>query len=1061
MSTYVPGVETYLPDIKPFTPDSKFLSSALQTRQDKYNRNWSTANSLYNKIVYAPLSREDNLDKRNQYIEQIQPALEKISGMDLSIAQNINSAKSVFAPFYEDELLVKDMMYTTNYQNQMGYANRLFESIDKDQQSKWWETGVKDLQYKMQDFQNASGNAALNMGLPRYVEDVNLYQAAEKYLSELDPPLKIELPINLNSNDDYIITQQNGDLVTGQALEAIKNRFINDPMIQRAYYTEAFVKGRNFADQGVKSGEFSSVKEGQEIWAQQTIDIITKQNDFYKDKATKALRRESQVVDNWEVYRQNNGIIPGSQDEKVMKEQYDSYEATKSSLESLRNIKDVSKTPVKDLNGTLQKAYQLILMNGIGSDLTKAAKDFSMRDYSVDYKVNTIKRDKLKFKRQQDLIYLKNSLDRKLAEDKGELVDTEYLKFVNETQVQLGGPTGILGSVDKDNKVIQRDKYVENLQVYKETENVIKTETIDLIIEAKKIFNPTGDEGEYTITLDNGTTYSGGISDIKEKLSERDKVTGDYVNINAIQNELDKYAEFTKEDKDNISEASKQFPSKIGTSGYINFFNEVHGVNSLPNRSAQNVLIYNKANEQLQKLNKDIIDQAINSNDESKVSKLIKSGYPSTINENGKLSLEEYKNKAVELARSKQLKKPNGDALYPIVTKTMYRKEMDVVRSVFNSKTPYFIEDGVTSPYNITGIKYTTENTGRPAVQKIRGNSIGLLPHVKREISVSEVRDEAEKAYNILNNNLMSNPLYKEIPSLMDARRGRSETDDDVSVSNDYKTTINPAVMNPYSKKAYAEYTVQKRSLVGQGSNYGIIIGDTPSSKDDYLIKDMSAVKLLKLIDDETMYFLNTPKASRTSLAKVPVFDIVQKPTFGVVTELVKNQAATTIVPNERWLKSFQKGSVEGVETGIFTNDEINSIIDKGGVTLIYDKNLDVSSKATKQIYYSPMISEVEISPYNFVQKTIPGIDSIPTGVYSVTKEGNDNYYITYSFNQYQEGGTYRSTPEYTKNVDNRGKSDVSLRFDKNMDIIIAGFDEQRRINSQRKAKDVKLNGSK
>ena len=64
MSTYVPGVETYLPDIKPFTPDYKFLSSALQTRQDKYNRNWSEANSLYNKIVYAPLSREDNLDKR-------------------------------------------------------------------------------------------------------------------------------------------------------------------------------------------------------------------------------------------------------------------------------------------------------------------------------------------------------------------------------------------------------------------------------------------------------------------------------------------------------------------------------------------------------------------------------------------------------------------------------------------------------------------------------------------------------------------------------------------------------------------------------------------------------------------------------------------------------------------------------------------------------------------------------------------------------------------------------------------------------------------------------------
>ena len=51
MATYVPGSETYLPDIKPFTPDYKFLSAALDEREDKYNSNWKETNDIYNKVV--------------------------------------------------------------------------------------------------------------------------------------------------------------------------------------------------------------------------------------------------------------------------------------------------------------------------------------------------------------------------------------------------------------------------------------------------------------------------------------------------------------------------------------------------------------------------------------------------------------------------------------------------------------------------------------------------------------------------------------------------------------------------------------------------------------------------------------------------------------------------------------------------------------------------------------------------------------------------------------------------------------------------------------------------
>ena len=119
MATYIKGVDTYLPDIKPFTPDYKFLSAVLQTRTDKYDANYKATNDLYNKVVYADLSRDDTKERRDQYAEKIAPHIEQISGLDLSLASNVDAAKGVFAPFYEDDITVKDMVYTSRYREWM------------------------------------------------------------------------------------------------------------------------------------------------------------------------------------------------------------------------------------------------------------------------------------------------------------------------------------------------------------------------------------------------------------------------------------------------------------------------------------------------------------------------------------------------------------------------------------------------------------------------------------------------------------------------------------------------------------------------------------------------------------------------------------------------------------------------------------------------------------------------------------------------------------------------------------------------------------------------------
>ena len=82
MATYIKGADAYLPDIQPFTPDYKFLSQVVNTRTDKYDANFKATNDLYNKVVYADLSRQDTKDRRDQYAQQIGPQIEKISGLE-------------------------------------------------------------------------------------------------------------------------------------------------------------------------------------------------------------------------------------------------------------------------------------------------------------------------------------------------------------------------------------------------------------------------------------------------------------------------------------------------------------------------------------------------------------------------------------------------------------------------------------------------------------------------------------------------------------------------------------------------------------------------------------------------------------------------------------------------------------------------------------------------------------------------------------------------------------------------------------------------------------------
>lgn len=259
MATYVPNVGQYLPELKPFTPDYKFLSDVLQTKQTKYNTNYQQLNNAYSRILYSDLSRMDTNEARDQFVNKLQPTLEKISGLDLSLAQNVRAAEAVFDPFYENDLIMKDMVYTKNYNNNVRYAESLMFSNDKEKNEKYWAEGIEFMKMKMDDFKNASQEQAMRMGLEQYVENPRLYKRAMEYLKAQGYTVEYD---TISPDQNFIVKDVNGKNITNSALADLQMQFGKDPLINKAYYTQSYVSSRKFAKNQMEQGFVTSIDEG-------------------------------------------------------------------------------------------------------------------------------------------------------------------------------------------------------------------------------------------------------------------------------------------------------------------------------------------------------------------------------------------------------------------------------------------------------------------------------------------------------------------------------------------------------------------------------------------------------------------------------------------------------------------------------------------------------------------------------------------------------------------------------------------------------------------------------
>ena len=119
MATYIQGQADYISQIQPTEPNLAFDAQILQTKQAKYDANHKKVSDLYGSLLNASMTRSDNIQARDEFLKIINDDIKRMGGLDFSLDQNVQAAAGVFQSIYTNNNIVKDMVWTRNYNSEV------------------------------------------------------------------------------------------------------------------------------------------------------------------------------------------------------------------------------------------------------------------------------------------------------------------------------------------------------------------------------------------------------------------------------------------------------------------------------------------------------------------------------------------------------------------------------------------------------------------------------------------------------------------------------------------------------------------------------------------------------------------------------------------------------------------------------------------------------------------------------------------------------------------------------------------------------------------------------
>lgn len=401
MATYIQGLTDYIPQIQPFQPDYNFFANVMQTRQTRFDAAKKKINDLYGTLLNSPMSRESNIKRREEFFKVIDQDIKRISGLDLSMQQNVDQALNVFSGFYDDKYMVADMVKTKNAYSELRKGENYKYCNDPEKcNGQYWDAGIKKIQYKLDEFKNVSDEESLNFQIGEYDPYFDWKKDAAKKAKEMGYEVKLDTP-----SGDWIVRDTNGVLVEGGLRNFFTTLYGDDPRVSKNYETEAYVArkdyGKSFAD------TFGSQEAAEKHYTMKIIndglestkkDLATI-NNSYNQMNDKFLKLQQKV-------KAGNATVREKKELDEITKQKPTLELSKSVLE--KRINEIQNNiDANDITGLTRRAdlsaattYQKRDLENLAKSLSeiKQSRTLEVNPYAKMYKEHALQKDMAKYK---------------------------------------------------------------------------------------------------------------------------------------------------------------------------------------------------------------------------------------------------------------------------------------------------------------------------------------------------------------------------------------------------------------------------------------------------------------------------------------------------------------------------------------------------------------------------------------------------------------------------------------------------------------------------------------
>jgi hypothetical protein len=394
MATYIQGVTAYIPQFQPYQPDLNFESNLLQLKQSQYDTNWKALNNVYGQYFYADLTRDPNIKKKEDILKNIEFNLQRVAGLDLSLSQNTDQAMQVFKPFYEDNVLMKDMAWTKTKNSQRAYGMSLKNDPDRKKSKMYWNEGIKAIDYLTDEFKNSSDEESMSFGNVSYTPHRNV--AEEARILAKESGISMETP-SFSTDGRWMYQTKNGQQIMEPLSKLFEAELGSDPGIQDMYRTAAYVSRKDYVEEN--AAQLGSKEAAEMRYLQDNYKVLKEQVlQSYKNTQNVSNTYDSKIKD-VETQIKNGTARPGSdkylEDLKYNKEindkvldrfrnQNEEYFTGQRSSESSTGFEN----PYGDIKSLRMKVDNGVTWNKLSKVLNEAAQINAYRDYKVTQKEN-------------------------------------------------------------------------------------------------------------------------------------------------------------------------------------------------------------------------------------------------------------------------------------------------------------------------------------------------------------------------------------------------------------------------------------------------------------------------------------------------------------------------------------------------------------------------------------------------------------------------------------------------------------------------------------------------